>query len=368
MTELPPRHRESSNMRGLVGLAAAAMVVVVLAGLSSASEMVSLTLLGLMLAIAVLPVHQFFRARRAPDWLASLAASGALLLIAGGFGVLLAFATSQLAKELPRFQSSFSAFQEQIQTLLVNYRLDPLLAMLDRAGDLSQFSVLPRIFEAATSMGSVGFVLFVALFAIFEAPTFEAKWASLTRADPNARAKTSKALTDVQRYLLVKTAMCMATGLLVGIWTAAMGLDAAILWGLLAFALNYVPFLGSLIAGIPPTLVALLTLSPLTAALVSGGIFGINLLIGNLVEPRVMGRAMGLSPLVVLLSVAVWGGVLGPVGALLSVPLTVIVKLVLERNARYGWIAVLLDSPAALRRREPKHDGRGTEANETLAR
>lgn len=334
---------------GLVGLAVVALVVVVLAGARAASDLVSQTLLGVVLAVGVAPVLQATRRRGWPDIVGAILASLALVVLVSGFGILLAFAGSQLAQEFPRFRKSLESARQRLKEDLVDRDLEPLLAVVDRSVDLSGLDLVSPLLEAASSVGSIGFVLFVAFFTVFEAPTFELKWLSITTRDSKARANAGRVLADVQRYLLVKTATCIATGLLVGMWTALLGLDAAVLWGLLAFALNYIPFIGSLLASIPPIVVALLNIDVITGVGVAAGIFFVNFLVGNIIEPRVMGRTMGLSPLVVLLSVALWGWVLGPVGALLSVPLTVIVKIVLERSARYAWVAVLLDAPGRFR-------------------
>ncbi len=345
----PDEHGDAPLVRGIRGLFLLALVVIVLAGARAASELVSQTLVGLVLAVAAAPVLTWSRRRGLPATLGAVLASLALLVLTAAFGVLLAFAGSQLAKELPRFRRSFDEARSGLRELLMANDLEPLLVMVNQAADFSRMDVLPRVLGAATSVGSIAFVLFVALFALFEAPTFADKWHRVTSEDLISRDNARRVLSDVQRYLLVKTGTCMLTGVLVGVWTAMMGLEAATLWGLLAFALNYIPFIGSLLAGIPPVLVALFTISPFSGLLVAAGVLAANLLVGNLLEPRVMGRTMGLSPLVVLLSVALWGWVLGPVGALLSVPLTVVVKIVLERSDRYAWVAVLLDSPTRFR-------------------
>lgn len=343
---------ESLRARGIAGLGVAAALVVVLAGARAASGLVAQTLLGLMLAIAAAPVLGAARRRGLPSPVGAGLASLALLVAGSAFGVLLTFAGSQFAQIVPRFRLAFAAARVDVQRWLAAHDAGRLAEVLETNLDLSRFEVLPRLLDAATSVGSLGFVLLVAVFALFEAPTFEDKWRRVTTTDPKARREAGKVLYDVQRYLLVKTGICVATGLLVGLWTAALGVEAAILWGIFAYALNYIPFLGSFLAGVPPTAVALVTVDLFTGVGVGVGILFINVLMGNVIEPRVMGRAMGLSPLVVLLSVALWGWVLGPIGALLSVPLTVIGKLVVERSGRYAWVAVLLDSPARVRHRD----------------
>jgi predicted PurR-regulated permease PerM len=120
------------------------------------------------------------------------------------------------------------------------------------------------------------------------------------------------------------------------------GVDFPILWGLLAFLLNYVPTIGSIIAAVPAVLLALIQLGPASALAVTGCYVAINIGMGNVIEPRYMGRGLGLSTLVVFLSLVVWGWLLGPVGMFLSVPLTMTAKMALEANPSTTWIAYLL--------------------------
>ena len=147
---------------------------------------------------------------------------------------------------------------------------------------------------------------------------------------------------DARRYIGIKTLISLATGALVAVWLGLLGVEYSLLWGLLAFLLNYVPTIGSFIAAIPAVLFAFLQLGPGSSLLAVLGYLVINTLLANVIEPRVMGRSMGLSTLVVFLSLVFWGWVLGPIGMLLSVPLTVILKLALEGQERTRWMAVLL--------------------------
>ena len=132
------------------------------------------------------------------------------------------------------------------------------------------------------------------------------------------------------------------TGTVVGVAMAIVGIDFPVLWGVLAFLLNYVPNLGSILAAIPPVLLALVQFGVGRAIAVVAVFAAVNVLLGNLLEPRLMGRRLGLSTLVVFLSLIFWGWVWGPVGMLLSVPLTMIVKIMLENTPDLRWVAVLL--------------------------
>ncbi len=134
----------------------------------------------------------------------------------------------------------------------------------------------------------------------------------------------------------------MVTGLLVWIGVTLVGLDFAVLWGFVAFMFNFVPTIGSIIAAVPAVVLALIQLGPGPALVLTGIYMAINIVIGNFVEPTVMGRSVGLSALAVFLSLVFWGWLLGPVGMLLSVPLTMTLRSALSRGESTRWLAILL--------------------------
>jgi len=146
----------------------------------------------------------------------------------------------------------------------------------------------------------------------------------------------------VRTYLVVKTATSLATGLLAGALCFGAGLDFPMLWGLLAYLLNYIPTIGSIIAAIPAVALALLQLGVGWAAGIALSYLAINTLIGTALEPRFMGQALGLRPLVVLLSMLFWALLLGPVGALCSAPLTMLARDWLLHTRDLKWFGELL--------------------------
>jgi len=147
---------------------------------------------------------------------------------------------------------------------------------------------------------------------------------------------------DIQRYLAMKTVVSLATGLLAGFLCWAAGLDFFVLWGIVAFTMNFIPVLGSIIAGIPPVILAFLVNDAASALAVGIGYISINIFLGNFLEPMLMGRRFGLSTLVVIISVLFWGWIWGPVGMLLAVPLTMVVKVMLENSNELRWISVAI--------------------------
>jgi len=144
--------------------------------------------------------------------------------------------------------------------------------------------------------------------------------------------------------MVIKTFMSLASGILIAVWLYILGVDYPILWGFLAFLLNYIPNIGSIVAAIPAVILAVVQLGFGSALLVAAGYIVVNFVEGNVIEPRLMGRKLGLSTLVVFLSLIFWGGLLGFVGAILSIPLTMTLKFAFENSESTRWIAVLLGS------------------------
>jgi len=140
----------------------------------------------------------------------------------------------------------------------------------------------------------------------------------------------------------LKTWISLATGAVIATWLTLLGVEYPLLWGLLAFLLNYVPNIGSIIAAVPAIMMAFIQLGIGSALATAAGYLVVNIAVGSIIEPRVMGRGMGLSTLVVFLSLLFWGWALGPVGMVLSVPLTMILKIALESRDDTRWFAVLL--------------------------
>jgi predicted PurR-regulated permease PerM len=149
-------------------------------------------------------------------------------------------------------------------------------------------------------------------------------------------------IEDINHYVVVKTGVSLSTGVLAGVWLAILGVDYPVLWGFLAFLLNYVPNLGVIIAAVPVVLLALVQYGLGRALLVAAGYLAVNIVVGTIVEPRIVGRGVGLSTLVVFLSLIFWGSIFGLVGMVLCVPITMTLKFALETNEQTRWLAVLL--------------------------
>ena len=189
-------------------------------------------------------------------------------------------------------------------------------------------------------------VLMTVIFMLLEASGMPAKLRTVL--GPSRRfGGFDSFVRNLQHYMAIKTIVSLITGLLVTLVLVVIGVDFPLLWGLLAFLLNYVPNIGSIIAAVPAVLLAMVQLGPWQALFAGLGYLAINLIMGNILEPRFMGHGLGLSPLIVFLSLLFWGWLLGPVGMLLSVPLTITAKIALDSHEDTRWVAVLL-GPAVL--------------------
>ena len=205
-----------------------------------------------------------------------------------------------------------------------------------------------QVVESVMSlMGTVFFVFIIMIFMMQESLLMKLRLDDVHKAsgpDLNYLGQISK---DIQRYLHIKTAVSLATGALAWLMTMAFGLEFPLLWGVLAFVLNYIPSIGSLIAAIPPCLLALWQLGMVPATLIAVGYISINMALGNVIEPMLLGRRFGISTLVVVLSALFWGWVWGPVGMFVAIPLTMLIKVILNNSEGLRWISVAMGKSSA---------------------
>lgn len=335
---------------GIRALLLAASLVIVVAGLKVGAPILVPIALSIFLAITLMPAVSWLQRRRVPTLAAILLVVLTTFAALGGIISIATQSVNQMRLALPRYQAQFLALQESVLGVLRQRGLE-LPTGLD-ASMISPARVLDMASGAlvglAGFMSSVALVLLISIFILLEADGFPVKIRTALKLPNLDLGRFAKIGDEVQQYLVMKTVISLATGALLGVWVWAMGLDFPIFWGLLAFLLNYVPNVGSILAAIPPVLLALVQLGPKGAVLVSAGYIVVNMVLGNMVEPNLMGRRLGLSPLVVMLSLVFWGWVWGATGMLLSVPLTMVIRIMLENTEEHRWIAVLLGpTPAA---------------------
>lgn len=336
-------HLPKNHSRLLPTLAA---LVIIIAGLKAASALLVPFLLAIFISIICAGPFHWLQQRRVPAPLALLLVIAVVMLAGLLLLTLVGTSINDFSRDLPLYQEKLRAQTTALFDWLGGFGLkiskQVLLNLFD-PGAVMQYSA-SMLAKAGGVLTNSFLILLTVIFILFEAAGMPAKLkAALPDAD-GSLASLEKFTGGVRQYLAIKTLVSFATGLAVTLGLLLLGLDYALLWGVLAFLLNYVPNIGSIIAAVPAVLLAMVQLGPLRALLVASIYLAVNVIMGNAVEPRLMGRRLNLSSLVVFISLVFWGWVLGPVGMLLSVPLTMIVKIALEVNAATRWLAILLSS------------------------
>ena len=353
-------------------LVVAACVVVLVAGLRAASSVIEPFLIGLFVVTLSLPVL-FWLKQRLPTILAVLGTILMDIAVLAAAGSLVGTTVNQLTGDMDKYQDSLTELVDDAAKWLEERGLQPEW-LSSPAGEGSELSGLLSRFDSsllvdfanqalrytATAFSSLLIIALIVVFMLFEAATFRSK-VRIAFTGAAAEERFSRVMHEIQHYIGIKTVVSAATGLLIGVWVGVLGVDFAIFWGLVAFVLNFIPNLGSIIAAVPTTLLAMVQIGVGRGLLVALGYLVVNMVIGNLIEPHLMGRRLGLSTLVVVLSLVFWGWVWGPIGMLLSVPLTMVVKIMLENTEEFRWVAVLLGDSRSAERLAPVSGGDGKE-------
>lgn len=343
---------------------ALASVIVVLAGMRAAAPVIGPVVLALLLTVAWSPAASALRRRGWPSALAAL--MGIVIgVVAIALIVLLVWASlSQLQDKLPEYQPRVEELRHSAAALLARLPFDTSLVL--RAEALQPGAVvghaLRLIRGLGSTFGSLGVLVLIMSFMMIEAARYPAKarLAAAATAEPDpddilftaelasprrgtgAIARLDRFGKALRDYVVINTVFGLVAGALNTALLLALGVDFAILWGVLSFVLSYLPNIGFLLALMPPAALALIQYGPGRAIAVVGAFIAINFVVDNVVKPRFVGESLDLAPAVVLLSLVFWGWMLGVTGALLAVPLTMAVKFALEGNQGTRWAAVLL--------------------------
>ncbi|MCF6206125.1 MAG: AI-2E family transporter [Sulfurovum sp.] len=323
------------------GLLVMAAVVIILAGVKTASVIVVPFLLALFLAIILSPLFLWFKSKKIPEWLALVLIIMMLFGLVGLLVMLVGTSVQDFSHNVPLYEeklrNDFRAFLTTLESMGLEIPKEDILSIF--ATD----SVMEYIAKTLKSLGSLltnsFMIILTVLFMLMEISQFARKIENSNSDGLHSLIEVSR---NVKQFILLKSLTSAATGLVVTLALLWLKIDYAVLWGVVAFLLNFIPNIGSILAAVPAVLIALVQYDLGTALMVTGVYLVVNIVIGSILEPRIMGQGLGISPLVVFLSLIFWGWLLGPVGMLLSVPLTIMVKIVLDTKDDTKWLASLL--------------------------
>ena len=321
-----------------------ASLVVIVAGMRAAAPVLTpLALAGFVAAVSF-PMVSALRARGVRPSLAIVATVLVDALIVSAFASIVVETVADLRVQLPVYLSRGQALEAAARARLETWGI---VLPPEFYGSLIQPQrLIDYVTIAARNITSwltlVFLLLLYLVFILTEAVLLPEKVRHVLGPDAGAITVGSAVLRQVQRYLAVKTLISLLTGIAIGTGAALLGVDFAAFWGLLAFALNYIPNIGSIIAAVPAVLVALLQLGAQRSVALAMVYLVVNILLGNIADPILIGRHLRLSPIVVLVSLVFWGWTWGIIGAFLAVPLTITLRVALQSSERWGRLAALM--------------------------
>jgi predicted PurR-regulated permease PerM len=343
----PNRGAPSSWGRTLPLLRIASLFVIV-GGLRVARPVLLPLLLGLFLAVLSAPILESLRRYGVRRSLAIVVTFLAVVGVVTVLGLMVSGAVAGFVENLPRYRDLLAErYDASIDWLEVRSPglaqwLSPAQLDFQSVFDLAGNILGGTVRGAVSAVSFLVMTLIALLFLLAEASVLPEKLRHAFGDRGDLVAAIGNVAASTQRYLAIKTAISLGTGLLIAVWTWLLGVEFPLVWGLVAFFLNYIPVVGSIIAGVPACLLALAQLGLGRASLVALGYLAVNMVIGNVLEPLWMGRGFGLSPFGVLLSLVFWGWVWGPTGMILSVPLTMILKIILDHTGQLRWLVMIL--------------------------
>lgn len=321
-----------------------AALVVVVAGLKAASDLLEPFLLAIFFSIFCAPWVTFLTKRKIPEGVAVSIVVVALFIVLLTIATALGASINSFVRHLPEYQNVFLARLESVFKLIQGWGIEvDIRSIRDDLDPKVLMGILGKTAsQLGSALGSLMLVLLTVAFILLEAARFPAKLnVALGGADQSLDA-FERFSQGVKDYLAIKSLLSLGTGVAVFVWLWVCDVDYPLLWGMLAFLFNYIPNIGPFIAAIPACLLALVLNGFGNFAIVITGYTAINMITGNVLEPRMLGKSLGLSTLVVFCSLIFWGWVLGPIGMILSVPLTMILRIGLDSSEHTRWAAVLL--------------------------
>lgn len=334
-----PQLRKST----LVQLAA---FIVIVAGMKAASSLIVPFLLAVFMAIICAPLLFWCQRKGVPELIGLLIILAAVIGIWALLALVVGSSLGSFSKNVPTYQDGLAVMTADIWRWLSTHGVTIDTTVLQDI--LNPSKIMQLVAGTLNSLGGIltntFLILLTFIFLLLEAAGIPDKIKAIHGGVDSSLTDYVAITEGVNRYLGIKSVTSLITAGIVYLFLSLQGVDFPVLWALLAFLFNFIPNIGSIIAAIPPVLLSLIQFGFGSALFTALGFLVVNILIGSILEPRIMGKGIGLSVLVVFISLSFWGWVLGPVGMLLSVPLTMTVKIALGGNESTRWLALLLGS------------------------
>jgi len=328
-----------------------AAIVIVIAGIKASASIITPLFLALFITAICYGPFVWLKKRGLPESLALVVvvlATGILLTLFLGF---IGTSISEFVEKLPFYEENFQQYWSGINMWLVNAGIiDKEFGLKEYVSPGSIMSLTGDVFEGFGNLLNDSLLILLVVIGMLIESTLFIKKMNVIKSE--SLIKIDEIINKLNRYTITKTITSFATGLCITISLSIIGIDFPILWGTLAFLLNFIPNIGSTIAAIPAIMLALVQLGLPSAIITTVVYIVINGVIGNIIEPRMMGKNLGLSPLVVLISLIFWGWTLGTVGMLLATPLTILLKITFDNMEETKHFGLMLGNESSLERYE----------------
>jgi predicted PurR-regulated permease PerM len=331
--------------------------VVIIAGVIAAQSIILPIVLAVFISVICAQPILWLEKQKVPYNIATLLVLISIFVIFVLFGSIIGNSLARFTREAPQYEEKL----RETASIFIG-GLNNMGANID-IGQFFETLELDKILVfTASAIGEIGkvlsdsfIILLITIFMLLEVKSFMVKTEVIEKMHGNSLKYLDTIGKSIRYYLSIKTVISLVTGLFIWIWLLVVGVDYAILWGVIAFLLNYIPSIGSIIAAVPTMLLALVQLGVGGMLWTGVGYLIVNLVMGSIIEPKVMGKGMGLSTLVVFLSLIIWGFIFGPIGMFLSVPFTMAIKIMLEQNENTKWIAILLSTGGETKKLKQEH-------------
>jgi AI-2 transport protein TqsA len=329
-------------------LIVSAAVMIIIAMMKASATLIVPFLLSGFIAVICFPLMCQLQNKGLPKGV-SLTLVMLLVIMAGlGLTYLVGASLTDFSRMMPVYQQRISEEWAYVLTWLNDHGVsvtETLREMINPAAAVGLVSTILKGFGNVLTNSFL--IILTVIFILLEAAGLAQKFDYLRDMKNDQSKSRGVAVAEVfaeklRNYMGIKTVISMATGLIISFALWLIGVDYPVLWGMLAFMLNFIPNIGSIIAAVPAVLLTIVQLGFSSAILVACVYMAVNILVGSIIEPKFMGKGLGLSTLIVFVSLIFWGWVLGPVGMLLSVPLTITVKLALDSNPETLWLGHML--------------------------
>ena len=332
-------------------------ISIVLLAMRAANEILSPVLAALMLVMPVAPLLGWFMKRGVPAWLALVLTAVPAVVLVMGIVWLVGLSVQEFSGSFPAYEQRFEEIERSLGGALTNLGVNVDNLAVDQLIAPAKWLELAAHFSGGVVSGlsNWGLVLLTSIFFLVEATIMPAKLQNVAQIGDADAQRSLRFSQDIRRYTTINGLFGLLGAVCNVILLAIIGVDFALLWGVLSFFMSFVPNVGFLVSVIPPAVMALIQFGFPQMMIVIVAYIVINFVVDSVIKPRFIQKDLGISYAVAFLFLILWSWVLGPIGAILAVPIAMIVETILESRKETRWLAYLMGDGSKPFKLETEH-------------